>query len=135
MGIARIFLVFVITGILGWIGLLGGAIESMPYRNATAIFVPPAEAGPAGEAAGMAEARAGAKAGAAEGETARPTHIVSATALRLREKPTTASAVIGSYLRGTAVVVSQKDGSWAEVSLPDGKAGWMAARWLAAKEG
>lgn len=126
MGLARIVLVLVIAGILGWIGLLGGAIESMPYRTATAIFVPPAEAQPAG--AGMAMSEAGA--GRAE-EAAAPTHTVSARALRLRAEPSTAAAIVGSYRRGTAVLVTGSLDGWAEVSLPDGRKGWMSENWLA----
>ena len=51
--------------------------------------------------------------------------IVTASALRLREQPSTDCAVKTTLAEGTHVSVLRTEGAWVEVRLPNGEQGWM----------
>ena len=58
--------------------------------------------------------------------------IVNTDKLNMRTGPGPNYTKAGTYARGTVVVVSDgnDDGSWLKVRTPDGRQGWMAARFL-----
>lgn len=60
-------------------------------------------------------------------ETAR----VTGSSLNVRGEPSTEAAVVGKLKRGERVEVGGSQGDWLRVRLADGRAGWVAARFVA----
>lgn len=58
--------------------------------------------------------------------------IVNTDSLNMRAGPNASSSIIGTYARGTVVIVFGKNlaGTWLQVEAPDGKRGWMSSRYL-----
>lgn len=61
---------------------------------------------------------------------AEATATVKGGWLKLRAGASTNSAVMGTYFTGTQVTVLQTQGDWYQVITPDGKTGYMMARYL-----
>jgi hypothetical protein len=53
--------------------------------------------------------------------------------VNFRSGPSLDDGVIGSLVEGAKVSVGPQQGSWTLVRLPDGREGWMASRYLAAR--
>jgi len=61
---------------------------------------------------------------------AESTATVKGGWLKLRAEASTNGDVIGTYFTGTQVIVLQTQGDWYHVTAPDGKTGYMMARYL-----
>ena len=66
-----------------------------------------------------------------------PAATVNSAGLNMRAGPGRDYDSIGAYERGTTVQVLAQDGTgeWLKVTAPDGKTGWMSARFLAVEGG
>jgi SH3-like domain-containing protein len=62
-------------------------------------------------------------------EPARPLARAAST-VNIRRGPGTSHAVIGSLSAGSEVEAGAVSGSWTNVTLPDGREGWVASRFL-----
>jgi uncharacterized protein YgiM (DUF1202 family) len=55
---------------------------------------------------------------------------VTAERLNVRDGPNTSAAVVGTFDRGTQLTVLDRDGRWIKAQAPDGRSGWLSARFL-----
>ena len=55
---------------------------------------------------------------------------VTGERLNMRDGPSTDAAVVGALDRGTQVRVVDRDGEWVKAEAPDGRSGWLSARFL-----
>ena len=55
---------------------------------------------------------------------------VTAERLNMRDGPSTGAAVVGAFDRGTQLTVVDRDGRWIRAQAPDGRSGWLSARFL-----
>ena len=55
---------------------------------------------------------------------------VTAERLNMRDRPGTDAAVVGALDRGTQLKVVERDGQWIKAQAPDGRSGWLSARFL-----
>jgi len=141
MAAARALLAIAVLLLGCWLAFFGRDWDASPPLGPIAVAVGPPQQLPVAEpgavlpspppATGQALAAVEAAPRTAGADFA-PTHVISAAALNLRERPTSASPSVRSYPRGTPVVVSDRSNNWLRVVLEDGATGWMFARYLAA---
>jgi uncharacterized protein YgiM (DUF1202 family) len=55
---------------------------------------------------------------------------VTTERLNMRDRPGTDAAVVGALDRGTQLKVVERDGQWIKAQAPDGRSGWLSARFL-----
>jgi hypothetical protein len=58
-------------------------------------------------------------------------YLISASALNIREQPTSQSASLFVLERGTAVEVADTEGNWAQITDTEGRTGWAFLKFLA----
>ena len=60
---------------------------------------------------------------------------VTASALNVREQPSTESAVVVQVKKNTELAVVGSDEAWLKVRLDDGRTGWVAERFVSEEKG
>ena len=55
---------------------------------------------------------------------------ITAERLNMRDGPSTGAVVVGAFDRGTQFTVVDRDGRWIKAQAPDGRSGWLSARFL-----
>jgi N-acetylmuramoyl-L-alanine amidase len=130
MGTGRRIIGLLVVGFIGS-AILGDRSDDAPWRDSDASPASAlSEPSPTGSPQRSAAAADPAGEESASTPASRRVVVVEATALRMRSEPSGTAPVIGSYPRGTEMILQESQGNWYRVTSPDGTSGWMAAAFL-----
>ncbi|KGF71735.1 hypothetical protein DO97_15735 [Neosynechococcus sphagnicola sy1] len=115
-----------------WISWIGQWLGLMAIAAPAAIAAVPVEFTPASSPTQLAKQLGVAQTAQTCGSSFRQVKTPDGRSLKLRSQPHTDAKILGEIPNATQVLfnLSNRDGNWAEVTIPGGKTGWVATQFL-----